>query len=226
MSNNMTFKPEAFVFDLDGTLCDTLPDLQSAMNEMLRRLSYPERSREELLSFINKGNRHFVYKSLPDGAAFGSDDPVVDRAMAVNAEAYEKCYTEKTREYPGITDMLLKLKARGMKLAILTNKRDRFAQKLSSELFGGIFDITRGNIEGYPAKPDPTAAFDIADKLGVAPKACVFAGDSDVDMNTAKNAGMFALGVLWGYRDRECLSSSGADAFAEVSSDIYTMFFD
>lgn len=218
-------RPKAFIFDLDGTLCDTLPDLQTAMNEMLRTLDYPERTRDELLSFINKGNRHFVFKSLPDGAASSPDDPLVDKAMAINAEAYARCYTEKTHEYPGITPMLLELKSRGMKIAILTNKRARFAEKLAGELFFGIFDLTQGNIDGQPAKPDPLTALGVAERLGVAPSECIFIGDSDVDMKTAVNSGMFPLGVTWGYRDRQCLIDAGAVALVNTADEIVTMFF-
>ncbi len=218
-------QPKAFIFDLDGTLCNTLPDLQTAMNEMLRTLSYPERTREELLSFINKGNRYFVFKSLPDGSAASPDDPLVDKAMAINAAAYERCYTDKTHEYTGITQMLLDLRSHGIKLAILTNKRDRFAQKLSCELFNGIFDITQGNIDGRPAKPDPSTALGVAERLGVAPDECVFVGDSDVDMKTAVNSGMFPLGVTWGYRDRQCLIDAGALALVDSADEIVSMFF-
>lgn len=225
ISDTLPREPRAFIFDLDGTLCDTLPDLATAMNEMLRAMSYPERSREELLSFINKGNRLFVYQSLPDGVASDPNDPLVDKAMAINAAAYERCYTEKTREYPGITDLLLGLKARGMRLAILTNKRARFAERLSNELFEGIFDVTRGNIDGLPAKPDPSTALSVADALGVSPEDCVFIGDSDVDMKTAVNSGMFPLGVLWGYRDRQCLIDSGAKALVSKASEISELFF-
>lgn len=222
--NKIQQKPRAFIFDLDGTLCDTLPDLVTAMNTMLREMSFPERTREELLSFINRGNRYFVYKSLPDGAASDPNDPIVDRAMAINAAAYEKCYTEKTREYPGITDMLLALKSRGIKLAILTNKRARFAEKLASELFSGIFDLVRGNIDGKPAKPDPSTALGVCEYLGVAPEECVFVGDSDIDMKTAVNSGMYPLGVLWGYRDRECLIDSGAKALVSSADEILSLF--
>lgn len=229
ISKNRTIQkkptPRAFIFDLDGTLCDTLPDLMSAMNAMLRTMSYPQRSRKELLGFINRGNRYFVYKSLPDGVAADMNDPLVDRAMAINAAAYEKCFTENTAEYEGITPMLKELKRRGMRLAILTNKRDHFAKKLATALFDGIFDAVRGNIDKMPAKPDPSTALGVAADLGVNPEDCVFVGDSDVDMKTATNSGMYPLGVLWGYRDRECLTAAGAAAFAERPRDIVDLFF-
>lgn len=201
----------AFIFDLDGTLCDTLPDLLRAMNAMLSRMGYPERSREELLGFINRGNRYFVWRSLPDGAAASPDDPLVDRAMAINAEEYHKCYVCETCAYEGMTDALRTLKARGMRLGVLTNKRDRFAKLIVEKLFPDVFDVVRGNIDKMPAKPDPAPALEVAEKLGAAPSKCIFVGDSDIDMLTATNSGMLPVGVLWGYRDRKCLTDAGAN---------------
>ena len=223
ISNETSKEPRAYIFDLDGTLCDTLPDLVSAMNSMLRRLNYPERSREELLSFINRGNRYFVWRSLPDGVAATPDDPAVDRAMAVNAEEYEKCYADKTREYAGMTETLKRLKSSGAKLGILTNKRDPFAKKIAAKLFPDIFDTVRGNIDGTPAKPDPAPALEVAAALGVSAKECAFIGDSDIDMKTAVNSGMLPVGVLWGYRSMSCLASAGARLIVSTPADLTTL---
>jgi phosphoglycolate phosphatase len=205
---------KAVIFDLDGTLADTMLDLQTAMNTMLRQRGWQERSREDLLRFINKGARAFVAQSMPDGSWKSLDDEEVTRSLEIYNQCYAACYADKTAPYPGVAELVKELSDEGMSLAVLSNKQDRFVKVIIEKLFPGIFAEAWGQSE-YPTKPDPTAALEIARRLGVSAGECAFVGDSDIDMNTAKNAGMYAVGVSWGYRDGDVLRSAGADAVAD-----------
>ncbi len=210
---------KAIIFDLDGTLADTMYDLRYAMNSMLRSYGYPERTREELISFINKGARYFVWRSLPDGVADTPDCEAVNEAMKVYSESYAKCYLNETKEYEGVTDALLSLKDKGIKMAVLSNKPDRFVKDIADKLFPDIFEISLGQ-GPFPTKPDPSAAFMIAEELNVSPAECAFVGDSDVDMTTAINAGMLPVGVSWGYRNEECLVNAGAKMIVHSADEL------
>ena len=209
----------ALIFDLDGTLADTLGDLQLAMNEMLRSFGWPERSRGELLRFINRGARSFVADSMPAGSWRTKEDEIVDRALTAYGEAYRSRPIVLTKPFPGICEALASLKEKKVRLAVLSNKQDDLVRMIVDTLFPGIFDAVSGQRD-LPVKPDPSAALQLADKLGVPPRECVFCGDSDIDMKTARNAGMLSLGVLWGYRDRDCLVSAGAEHLLSSPDDI------
>lgn len=210
---------KAIIFDLDGTLADTMRDLKQAMNTMLRSYGYPERTRAELISFINKGARYFVWKSLPDGVADTPDCDTVTEAMKIYSESYAGCYLDKTEEYKGITAALLALKDKGIKMAVLSNKPDRFVKDIADKLFPDMFVCALGQ-GPFPTKPDPAAAFMIAEKLNVLPEECAFVGDSDVDMTTAINAGMLPVGVSWGYRNEDCLARAGAKTIVHSAAEL------
>ena len=207
---------KAIIFDLDGTLADTMGDLVLAMNEMLRQLGYPERTREELLRCINRGARHFVFGALPEGAFPSIDDEGVTEALRIYGDAYAAHPVVTTAEFPGMTEALRSLKADGWRLGVLSNKQDELVQTVVGTLVPGIFDAVSGQRD-LPTKPDPAAALRMAAELGAAPADCVFCGDSDIDMKTAQNAGMYPLGVAWGYRSPELLRASGAAAIVETA---------
>ena len=206
------------IFDLDGTLCDTMDDLRTAMNGMLTKLGYKTRTRSELLKFINNGAREFVRRSLPkdvQGVEF-----MVDSALQIYGQEYAKCYCQKTKPFDGIKAMLMELKGAGYKLAVLSNKQDEFAKNIVYSIFDkGLFDYVAGQTS-LPTKPNPASAFNIAKQIGVRPNKCVIVGDSDVDVKTAINAEMQIIGVSWGYRDEETLRSAGALNIATKPSDI------
>ena len=204
---------KAVIFDLDGTLADTMVDLETAMNMMLRRRGWPERRREELIRFINKGARAFVAQSMPEGSWETMDDEEVTRSLEIYNDCYASCYADKTAPYPGIAQALEKLRGEGLALAVLSNKQDKFVKVIIEKLFPDVFAEAWGQSE-YPTKPDPTAALEIARRLGVSAEECAFVGDSDVDMKTANNAGMHAIGVSWGYRDADVLREAGSDDIA------------
>lgn len=207
------------IFDLDGTLCDTIDDLLTAMNSMLRSYGYPERTREELVRFINKGARKFVWQSLPDDFDGDFDSEKVTEALKRYSSFYAECYADKTHPYENITNELIKLKEAGVRLGVLSNKQDRFVKDIVYKLFPGIFSSVHGHLD-LPEKPDPSAAIMVAGELGVAPSECAFIGDSDIDMQTGVNAEMTSVGVTWGYRPKDCLISAGAVFTADTAAEL------
>lgn len=209
---------KAVIFDLDGTLADTMPDLQSAMNGMLTRLGYRTRTRAELIKAINNGAREFVRRSLPRDVQ--NVDFILQSAIETYEDEYSKCYAEKTAPYANIEALLMDLKSMGIKISVLSNKQDMFVKDIIAKLFDKkIFSCIQGQ-DKLPIKPNPTSALAIAKSMGVKPSRCLFIGDSDVDIQTAKNAGMRSVGVSWGYREREVLEEAGADFIAKEPNDI------
>lgn len=200
------------IFDLDGTLCDTLPDLGAAMNKMLSDFGYPTRSREELRLAICYGAREFVLRSLPEGER---DEETVTQALSCYRENYKNALTVKTLPYIGIRELLEALMDAGVPLAVYSNKPMEQTKTVVAHYFPDIpFAAVVGHVDGTPTKPDPTAALAIAEKMGFSPKEIAFVGDSDVDMRTGRNAGMVPIGVTWGYRDAETLLRGGAEHLA------------
>lgn len=209
---------KAIIFDLDGTLCYTLEDIETAMNETLGILGYPINSREHILSIINNGAKTLVRKAMPETAA--SDERLFDEAYRIYDALYALHCCDKTTLYSGIADTLAALKAAGMKIGVNTNKQDSQSKLILGRLLpAGTFDYVIG-AGIHPPKPSPEGALDIASRLGVSPSETVYCGDSDVDMKTAHNSGMFPLGVTWGYRDRNVLETNGAGFIAGKPSDI------
>lgn len=209
---------KAVIFDLDGTLADTMPDLQTAMNGMLTRLGYRTRTRADLLKAINNGAREFVRRSLPRDVQ--NVDFILQSAIETYEDEYSKCYTEKTAPYADIEALLMDLKGMGVKISVLSNKQDNFVKDIIAKLFDRkLFSCIQGQAN-MPTKPNPTSALAIAKSMGVKPSRCLFIGDSDVDIQTAKNAGMRSVGVSWGYREREVLEEAGADFIAKTPGDI------
>ena len=210
------------IFDLDGTLCDTMDDLMTGMNGMLRELGYPTRTKEELLTFINNGAYRFVQLSLPE--EIREDELIMATALETYSRHYAQCYADKTYPYAGMEEALYALKQEGVRLAVLSNKQDAFVKNIVKKLFpADLFEEVHGQLE-HPAKPDPTAALAIAKSLCVHPEECIFCGDSDVDIKTAKNAGMIPLGVSWGYRSAAILRETGATLIAREPADIPVIY--
>lgn len=200
------------IFDLDGTLADTMDDLKTAVNATLTKLGYETRAKFELLNFINNGSRELIRRSLP--TAVQKEDFIIDSAHSLFFEEYEKCFCEKTKAYTGINEALLTLKQKKFKLGVLSNKPDKFVRVIVSTLFGdNTFDFVMGK-SNFPHKPDPSSALYVAKELGVKPHKCIFVGDSDIDMYTAENADMRSIGVEWGYRSTDLLLSAGANYIA------------
>ena len=203
----------AVIFDLDGTLADTMDDLMTAINRMLERLGYEKRSKAELIRFINRGTRYFVKKSLPEEVQ--NVDFIVDSGIQAYKEEYEKCYLEKTYAFDGIKEALEGIKERKIKIAVLSNKPDKFVNDICDKLFGKKFFRAAMGQTNLPTKPDPTAALLIAKTMGAKPNKCIIVGDSDVDVRTAQNADMEFVGVSWGYRSEAVLREAGAEYIVE-----------
>ena len=208
----------ALIFDLDGTLADTMDDLKTAINSTLEILGYETRPKFELLNYINNGSREFVRRSLP--VAVQNEEIIIESALSLYGQEYAKCYCDKTRAYTGIYETIQELKKQKFKLAILSNKPHEFVQNIVYKLFGkATFDFVMGQSD-FPHKPDPTSALFIAKELGVKPSKCIFVGDSDVDIKTAQNAKMRSIGVSWGYRNVDLLERTGASYIADTPAQI------
>ena len=194
------------IFDLDGTLADTLDDITRSLNIMLDRLGYPNITRTDAYNNINNGAKYLVKNVLPGGL----DDGEVERCLEIYNSIYRENFLVDTALYDGIAEMCRELKANGIRLAVLSNKGDELVKKVIGALLPDVF-LTAVGFGVYPAKPDPTGPLTIArDVLGAEPEETVFCGDSDVDIRTAINAGMLPAGVSWGYRPAELLMSLGA----------------
>ena len=202
---------DCFVFDLDGTLLHTLPDLADSTNAVLRQMGYPQRSEEQILHYIGDGARRLLYQAVPATAT--RED--AERALQLWQQLYPQQGYPKTKPFDGIEETLAELKARGIRLGVLSNKFDKPAKENIARFLPGIFDVVYGERLGIPRKPDPTALCALIEELGSVPERTVYVGDSAADMQVAHNAGAFALGVSWGYNQVSALQAAGADMVAQ-----------
>lgn len=207
---------KAVFFDLDGTLLDTLEDLADSVNEMLRKYSCPERSLDEIRQFVGNGMKKLVESSVSEN--FDKKD--FDSAYEFFRSSYGKNMQNKTHPYDGIEECLEDLKKAGIKTVVISNKNDDAVKSLCEKYFPGLVTFAVGVKEGIPPKPDPAMIFSAEEKIGLKKEECIFVGDSDTDMLTAKNVGMKSVGVLWGFRDRGVLENSGADFIVSSPRDI------
>ena len=205
---------------MDGTLLDTLADLAHACNTMLAAHGYPPHPTERYRTFVGNGFGKLVERVLPADvlATLAPDDFLL--LMREAKAVYSGCQTRCTAPYAGIVDALDQLSAMGLRLAILSNKPDRDTQALARHYFKDRFDAVRGQMPNVPLKPDPTSLLDMLRGLGLAPEETLYVGDTATDMTTARNAGVFAIGVTWGFRPERELVESGADAIARHPDDI------
>ena len=204
------------IFDLDGTLLDTLDDLAGSVNHALESESLPTRSILEVRSFIGNGIRNLIDRSVPAD----TDPAVTDRVFAAFKAHYALHSKDITHPYEGVCELLARIRAAGCKVAILSNKADFAVQELCALYFDGLYDFAAGERAGIPKKPAPDSIFAIADSFGIARSACVYIGDSEVDIETARNADMKLICVDWGFRDRDVLISAGAE---RIVSDIASL---
>ena len=202
------------LFDLDGTLLDTLEDLKNATNATLRSFGCPERSLEEVRQFVGNGAGVLMKKALPGKTT----DPDWQTALDAFHTYYDAHCREKTGPYPGVPEMLAELQKR-YPVAIVSNKPDSAVKQLCAYYFPGIF--ARGEDADCPRKPAPDMLYQAMRAVGA--DGCIYVGDSDVDIATAKNAGVPCLSVLWGFRDRDFLTASGATHFCADHRDLPVM---
>lgn len=207
------------IFDLDGTLLYTLEDLMSSINFTLDLFGYPERTLEEISSFVGNGVQHLLRKSLPARIS----DKDFDLCFACFKDHYSKHCCEKTRPYDGIIETLKALRSRGLRIGIVSNKFQSAAEEVCEHYFEGLYDSVMGESEICRRKPAPDGINILCDIYNVDKDDCIFFGDSEVDVKTGENAGVFCVSVLWGFRDEEFLSSHGAKLFINRPSEILDM---
>ncbi len=214
---------KALIYDLDGTLANTLPALCQTINMTMDHYSAPHRTYEDVRLALGNGARMLVKRLLP--AHIAGDEDKLTQALDYYNARYAENYTATDRCYDGMAEAVTELCRQGYRSAVLSNKPDIYTVGLCRILFPeGTFAITRGQREGVPPKPDPTAPLDIAARLGVAPEECAFIGDSEVDIRTAKAAGMMSVGCAWGYRGAQILRDAGADTVIETPAELLTLF--
>ena len=205
-----------YIFDLDGTLLDTLDDLTASTNFAVQGAGGQAHTREEVCSFVGNGIRKLMQRALPSDIS--SED--FERAFDSFKRHYGQHCCDNTKPYAGIMDMLRELKARGKKVAVVSNKADFAVAELCRDYFGELVDICVGEKEGVRRKPSPDSVFAVMKSLGSKPCECVYIGDSDVDVDTARNAGIDCISVLWGFRSEEFLLAHGAKVFAQTPNEI------
>lgn len=195
------------IFDLDGTLLNTLDDLANAGNYALSIQGFDTHEIEKYKHFVGNGIPKLIERILPDSV----NDEVRNRTYDVFCSYYQEHMNDITHPYEGIVEMLEKFKSRGLKLAVVTNKADLFAKEIVTRYFGKLIDNVYGSVEGFPKKPDPYWVNKAIQESCVNKSDILYVGDSNVDMTTALNAGLTSCGVLWGFRDRIELETAGAD---------------
>ena len=202
---------ETYVFDLDGTLLETLKDLAASTNYALRTYNMPEHSIEDVRMFVGNGVKKLMERAIPNGI----ENPQFEDVYATFRQHYLEHNLDTTKPYEGIPELLAELKARGKKLAIVSNKFYAATQELARHFFPDTIEVAIGERENIKKKPAPDTVIEALRQLGASRETAVYIGDSDVDIMTAKNCDMPCVSVLWGFRDKEFLMEHGATFFVE-----------
>lgn len=211
---------KACIFDLDGTLTDTLDSLLFSVNEMMKELGLPEITREQCRMYVGNGAKVLVRKALESAGV--REEEYFDKAFRTFQRIFDQNCTYHVRPYKGIVSLLAGLKAQGMKLGVLSNKPDRQAVHVVQEIFGDrAFDLVRGQREGVPRKPDPAALLEMADNLKSGLSEVIYIGDSEVDIKTGQAAGVKTILVSWGFRSTEDLIKAGAEQIVDSVQEIF-----
>jgi phosphoglycolate phosphatase len=206
-------KYRAVLFDLDGTLVDTLQDIADSTNQALSQFGFPGHDKEAYRYFVGEGRDVLAFRALPEAHR---DSEMVSKLVAVINEEYSRRWADCTHPYDGVPEMLDGLTARNIRMAVLSNKATNFTEMtVNSLLSRWRFDAVVGASPSQPNKPDPTSALQIARQLGIDPAGFLYLGDSAIDMQTATSAGMYPVGAVWGFRGREELLEGGAKTLIE-----------
>ena len=204
------------LFDMDGTVLDTLQDLWASTNAVLRELGHPERSLDDIRSYVGNGARNQIRRALPEG----SGDDAIDDALSRYRAHYAAHCRDHTKPYPGVVEALRRLKDAGKKLAVVSNKPDAAVRLLSDEHFGGLLDVAIGETPALRRKPAPDTVDAALAALGAEKTGAVYVGDSEVDVATAQNAGLPLIAVSWGFRSREALQAAGATTIVDTPEEL------
>ena len=210
------------LFDLDGTLLDTLEDLYQSVNAALAACGFPERTRMEIRSFVGNGVRNLMVRSVPDG----EENPKFEECFQKFREHYAAHLNDHTAPYAGIMELLAELKEKGIPTAVVSNKSDAAVKELCRETFRDLVPLAIGESERVKKKPAPDTVIEAAAGIGVPLKDCVYVGDSEVDLATAENAGIPCISVSWGFRDKELLESLGAKTLLDTVPELRDCLLD
>lgn len=207
------------IFDLDGTLLNTLDDLADSTNYALSKFGYPTRTIDEVRQFVGNGVAKLIERAIPEG----KNNPNFEKCLAIFKENYAQNMYNKTAPYNGIIEMLSNLKSKGIKIAVVSNKFDLAVKELCKKYFEGFIDFAAGENEaqGIKKKPAPDTVISVLNEFNFAPEDAVYVGDSDVDIMTAKNSKMPCINVTWGFRDEKFLLENGATILINAPSEIY-----
>lgn len=204
------------IFDMDGTILNTIDDLAASLNYVLEKSGFPARTMDEVISFIGDGLRKLIERGVPEG----TDSETVDKVLADFKEYYAVHCADRTAPYDGIIELLENLRRNGCLTAVVSNKADDAVQELCRKYFDGLFDYAVGERSGILRKPAPDSVNEVLEKLNVSRENAVYIGDSDVDIKTAENAGMDSIIVEWGFRERDFLLKKGAKTIVSAAKEI------
>lgn len=210
---------KAVVFDMDGTILHTLPDLAVAANAALDAMGYPRRTYGEIEAFMGNGAQRLIECCVPDG----TPDSLKKRTFEVWRSIYLQSGYTNTAPFPGIVEAIRQLRAASVKTAVLSNKFDAGVQALNQRFFPGLFDAARGEVPPTPRKPDPTSLLQMIHELGVSPREAAYVGDTRVDVRTARAAGVFMAGVSWGYDHANPLPIDELDAYLHEPGELISL---
>lgn len=204
------------IFDMDGTILDTLEDLMEAVNYALDKNDYPTHGLEDVRKFVGNGMWKLIERAVPKGTSRDMQIKVHDDFMAY----YHMHCADHTKPYDGILDILVRLKTIGCKIAVVSNKADEAVHELCEQYFPNLFDYEIGARDGIANKPAPDSVFEVLRNLQIEKENAVYIGDSEVDVATAQNANLDSIIVTWGFREKEFLSQQGAGTFADSTDEI------
>lgn len=211
---------KAVLFDLDGTVANSILDLADNTNKVLAKYGFPTHKTDDYKQLVGNGIAKMVERALPKNVR---NTDIMSRVTDEFILLYKDHYCDKTEVYPDINSLLDTLKSKGLKLAVITNKAQPIAELVVKKLCGDRFDIVFGKNDGFPSKPDPMGTKYVMEKLSVLPDECLFVGDSNVDIACAVNSGALPVGVLWGYRDETELLNAGAKAIVNNPLEILNL---
>lgn len=207
------------IFDLDGTILDTLKDLTNSTNYALKKNGYKERTIEEVRSFVGNGIGKLIERALPKE----TEREVYEKVLRDFTEHYKIHCADYTCAYDGIVELVIKLKERGIKTAVVSNKADFAVKSLCEQYFKGLFEYTVGERTGIKRKPEPDSVYEVMNRLNISKENTVYIGDSEVDIKTANNAGIDIISVDWGFRKKEFLVENGAKV---IASNMHELLYD